>query len=114
MPYQLEGLANKYYGISYRDYLGMARFSNEVEDKLGILTVKVDRLEGLFRGACIELVSGGWSYHLRVESTGRMLLDRCDKHGNRQKLSEGSSAVQMHWQKLVDVMETCERSKVRA
>jgi hypothetical protein len=97
---------NRFYQISFRDYAAMARVSNECE-KFGVESVDVKQLENGKPGIAVEMASGNWEYHLRLESNSRIILGR-ENRGKREKLYEGNPNLVMSWDRLIELVANSE------
>ena len=95
--------------VADREYLALAKFMNAAEDQHGIKMAGLQPLDHQRPGLNLQL-SGG--YELQWQN-GTVMLGRCHSDGRRERLFQGSAAVESTWAKILDVMRSQEQ-KVKA
>jgi hypothetical protein len=93
------------FGIPYWQYVLLARFENSIQDELGIKLLSLHELEGYHKGLTLGFAGQG-EYELRIER-GTMMLGRF-WNGRREKVFEGSPAIEAEWSRLLGIVRHCE------
>ena len=94
------------YGVPSREYANMCRFSNSIEDGLGVKMLSLKALDHGRKGLTLEMASKNCSYELQWNG-GSMILGRF-YNGRRERLFEGSPSVPAEWTRLLSVVQGCE------
>jgi hypothetical protein len=89
--------------VADREYLALAKFSNAAEDQFKVKALNLEPLD--HRPGLVLEMSGG--YELRLEN-GRVTLGRCSQQGKRERLFQGSAAVESTWAKMLSVIRSQE------
>jgi hypothetical protein len=93
------------FSIPDREYVALAKFSNAAEDQLKVKALSIKPLDHQRPGLTLEM-SGG--YELQWQG-GTVLLGRCYSDGKRERLFQGSAAVESTWAKMLGVMRSQEQ-----
>jgi hypothetical protein len=93
-------------GISDREYLALGKFSNAVEQQLGLKTTGIGK--GPFGTGCLLQLSGS-SHHYEVLVSGAgLLLGKVQASGQRVRLAEGAD-TEATWAKLLETVQREEK-----
>jgi len=90
--------------VPEREYLALAKFMNAAEDQFKVKALNLESLDHQRSGLTLQM-SGG--YELQWQN-GTVMLGRCHQ-GKKERLFQGSPAVESTWAQMLDVMRSQEQ-----